>query len=61
MLPLLVAGPAMVKVTGNPEVAVADSVIGGTPYVTGDAGAGKAIVWAAKLTVKLWITIGAIA
>jgi hypothetical protein len=34
------------KVTASPELAVADNVIGETPYVTGDAGAVKLIVCA---------------
>jgi hypothetical protein len=44
VVPLTVAGPVALKVTANPEVAVAESVIGATPYVTGEAGAAKVIV-----------------
>jgi hypothetical protein len=44
VLPLTDAGPVTLKVTGSPDVAVADSVIGETPYVTGDAGGVKLIV-----------------
>jgi hypothetical protein len=45
VLPLTVPGPeTILNVTANPELAVADKVIGLTPYVTGEDGAAKVIV-----------------
>jgi len=45
VLALIVPGPeTTLKVTGKPELAVADSVIGETPQVTGDAGAVNVMV-----------------
>jgi hypothetical protein len=41
------------KVTVSPEVEVADNVIGETPYVTGEVGWVKVMVWEAWPTVKL--------
>jgi hypothetical protein len=44
VLPDIVPGPeTTLKVTARPELEEADSAIGDTPYVTGDAGAAKVI------------------
>jgi hypothetical protein len=60
VVPLTVAGPEVtLKVTVNPEVAVADSVIGETGYVTGEVGAVKLIVCDASLTTIVCDTEGA--
>lgn len=40
------------KLTGNPELAVAERVIGGAPSVT-DVGAVKVMVWDALLTIRV--------
>jgi hypothetical protein len=40
------------KVTANPELDEADSVIGPCPYATGDAGAEKLMVCGAELMVR---------
>ena len=54
VLPQIVAGPeTTLKETGKPELEDAESAIGDTPYVTGDAGAAKVIVCAPAATVKL--------
>jgi hypothetical protein len=45
VLPLIEPGPeTTLKVTLRPEVEEAESVMGDTPYVTGDEGAVKVIV-----------------
>ena len=44
VFPLTVAGPVALNVTGNPELAVADKVIGATPFFTELGGAVKLIV-----------------
>jgi hypothetical protein len=44
MFPETVAGPERtLKLTANPELANAESEIGDTPYVTGDAGCANVI------------------
>ena len=46
MVPEIDPGPeSTLKVTVNPELAVADRVIGATGYVTGEVGAVKVMVW----------------
>jgi hypothetical protein len=60
VLPLIVPGPEdTVKATANPDVAVADKVIGLTPYVTGEVGCVKVIVCDAWFTTTLFVTCGA--
>jgi hypothetical protein len=39
-----VAGPITLKVIGKPELALAESVIGVTPYLTGVVGGVKVMV-----------------
>ena len=51
--PLIVAGPVAVKVTVRPELAVADSLMGLTPYTTGEVGGAKVIVCVACVIVTL--------
>jgi hypothetical protein len=65
VLPLTVAGPEItLKVTGSPELAVAYSMIGPTPKVTGVAGAVNVMVWLVCSTLKAllvaMILIGAV-
>jgi hypothetical protein len=54
VLPEIDPGPDWtLKITGLPEAPpVAESVIGETPYVTGDVGAGKLMVCGAGLIVR---------
>jgi hypothetical protein len=52
-LPETVHGPDALKLTPSPELAVAESAIGETPYVTGDEGAVKLIDWDAMLIDKV--------
>ena len=56
-MPEIVPAPVLVgstlKVTVSPEVAVPDSAMGETPYVTGEVGWGKVMVCVALLTAKL--------
>jgi hypothetical protein len=60
VLPLTVPGPeTTLKVTANPELAVADKVIGLTPYVTGEVGAVKLIVCEPWLTTTFFVTCAA--
>ena len=61
VLPEIVAGPeTTLKETGKPELEDADSATGETPFVTGDAGAGKVIVCAPAATVKLAVCVPAV-
>jgi hypothetical protein len=54
VLPVMDAGPeTTLKVTAKPELAVADSAIGETPYVTGAASEAKLMVCFDALTVTL--------
>jgi len=59
VLPLIVPGPPGItlKATVSPDVADATSVIGDTPYVTGDAGWGKVIVCDAGLIVNVTVVV----
>jgi hypothetical protein len=50
-VPLMTPGPDTTeKVTGSPEVAVAERVMGPTPETTGDSGAGKLMVCGVVVT-----------
>jgi hypothetical protein len=51
--PLTIAGPVTLKVTGSPELALADNASGLAPKVRAEDGDAKLIVCAACVTVTL--------
>ena len=55
------AGVVDVKLTGNPELAVAVNVTGTDKLIACAEMAAKLIVWAVRLIVKLCVTMGAAA
>src|SRR5271156_2364930 len=58
VLPLTIAGPEItLKVTGSPELAVAESMIGVTPKVTGLGGAVKEMVCVACSTLNALLIV----